>query len=213
MRIMTDNEALNICVPARKALSNAINAIREADGEFLKLKAIQEGAKALAPFVEHDAIDHLHNVAVNVHGLDPNVVTAMIAKGIALAEDDVVDRSGFTDEALALRFADERRQDFRYVSAWGKWLHWDGHCWGLDDTLLAFDEARKICRVAAAECNKPKLKTILASAKTVAAVERLPRSDRRLAATTDQWDADPWLLNTPEVRSTCGMERCGHPGQ
>ena len=34
-------------------------------------------------------------------------------------------------------------------------------------------------------------------AKTVAAVELLARSDRRLAATTDQWDADPWLFNTP----------------
>ena len=37
----------------------------------------------------------------------------------------------------------------------------------------------------------------LASAKTVAAVERLAKSDRRLAATIEQWDADPWLLNTP----------------
>jgi putative DNA primase/helicase len=30
-------------------------------------------------------------------------------------------------------------------------------------------------------------------AKTVAAVEMPARSDRRLAATVDQWDADPWL--------------------
>src|ERR1700745_2596827 len=35
-------------------------------------------------------------------------------------------------------------------------------------------------------------------------VWRLPGShslamdDRRLAATTEQWDADPWLLNTPD---------------
>jgi putative DNA primase/helicase len=35
------------------------------------------------------------------------------------------------------------------------------------------------------------------SAKTIAAVERLARSDPRLAATVDQWDRDPWLLNTP----------------
>jgi putative DNA primase/helicase len=34
-------------------------------------------------------------------------------------------------------------------------------------------------------------------ARTVQAVERLARADRRLAATVDQWDADPWLLNTP----------------
>jgi putative DNA primase/helicase len=41
------------------------------------------------------------------------------------------------------------------------------------------------------------LKRSLLSAKTVAAVERLARSDQRLAATVDQWDRDPWLLNTP----------------
>jgi len=37
----------------------------------------------------------------------------------------------------------------------------------------------------------------LASAKTVAAVERLARADQILARATDIWDRDPWLLNTP----------------
>jgi putative DNA primase/helicase len=37
----------------------------------------------------------------------------------------------------------------------------------------------------------------LASKATSAAVERLAEADRRHAATTSQWDADPWLLNTP----------------
>jgi hypothetical protein len=37
----------------------------------------------------------------------------------------------------------------------------------------------------------------LASAKTVYAVERLAKADRRLAATVDQWDSDQLLLNTP----------------
>ena len=32
---------------------------------------------------------------------------------------------------------------------------------------------------------------------TISGVERLARADRRHAATTDEWDADPWLLNTP----------------
>jgi P4 family phage/plasmid primase-like protien len=38
---------------------------------------------------------------------------------------------------------------------------------------------------------------MLSSAKTVAAIEKLIRSDRRHALTADQWDANPWLLNTP----------------
>jgi putative DNA primase/helicase len=103
----------------------------------------------------------------------------------------------FTDEALALQFAERHAGDLRYVAAWGKWLSWIGSHWRFDVTLLAFDHARQICREAASACNKNKVAVAIASAKTVAAVERLAKADRRLAATVDQWDADPWRLNTP----------------
>lgn len=102
----------------------------------------------------------------------------------------------FTDEALALRFAERHAGDLRYVAAWGKWFHWTGAKWESDDTLLAFDRARGVCREAAAGCNS-KAAAGLASAKTVAAVERLAKADRRLAATVDQWDTSTWVLNTP----------------
>jgi putative DNA primase/helicase len=104
----------------------------------------------------------------------------------------------FSDEALALRFAERHSGDLRFVAAWGKWLSYTGTHWQFDDTLHAFDLARHVCREAAAECNKPKLAPMIASAKSVAAVERLAKADRRMAATIDQWDGDPWLLNTPE---------------
>ena len=103
----------------------------------------------------------------------------------------------YSDEALALRFAERHADDLRYVAAWGKWFTWDGKRWRVDDKLHAFDCARHICREAASEANDPRDRLRLASAETVAAVERLARADHRLAATTDQWDADPWLLNTP----------------
>jgi len=54
-----------------------------------------------------------------------------------------------------------------------------------------------VCQEVASECGQPKLKVAIASAKTVAAVERLVQADRRLAATTEQWDLDPFALNTP----------------
>jgi putative DNA primase/helicase len=112
----------------------------------------------------------------------------------------------FSDDALALRFAELHAKDLRYVAEWGRWLRYDGMRWQFDDTLVAFDRARVICRAAAAECNSLKLAKGLASAKTVAAVERLARCDRRLAATVDQWDADPWLLNTP--RGVIDLRTC-----
>src|SRR6266404_6097244 len=104
----------------------------------------------------------------------------------------------FTDEALALRFAALHAADLRYVAAASKWFNYTGKQWRADDTLYAFDLARMVCRKASAECNKAKVASVLASAKTVAAVERLAKSDRKLAATMDQWDCDPMILNTPD---------------
>jgi putative DNA primase/helicase len=103
----------------------------------------------------------------------------------------------FSDEALALRFAAQNAGTLRYVAAWSRWLIWTDTHWQLDETLKAFDLSRDVCRAAAGECNKQKLSSAIASAKTVAAVERLAKADRRIAATVDQWDADPWQLNTP----------------
>jgi putative DNA primase/helicase len=103
----------------------------------------------------------------------------------------------FSEDRLALRFAERHGSDLRYVAAWGKWLAWTGTHWELETTLAVFDMARKICREAAAECNKASVANALAKAKTVAAIEMLARSDRRIAATIDQWDADPYVLTTP----------------
>ncbi len=104
----------------------------------------------------------------------------------------------YSDDALAQNFADQHGARLRFVAAWGRWYAWTGSRWELDSTLDAFDRARAICRAAAAECrsNRETVKTSLASAKTVAAIERLAKADRRIAATVEQWDADPDLFNT-----------------
>ena len=104
----------------------------------------------------------------------------------------------YSDDALALRFADLHADDLRYVAVWNRWLIWDRTCWRFDDTLATYSLVRRVCREAAARCNTDKIAAALASAKTVAAVANLARSDRRLAATVDQWDIDPWSLNTPD---------------
>jgi putative DNA primase/helicase len=43
-------------------------------------------------------------------------------------------------------------------------------------------------------------------------VVSLAGEDRRLAATTEQWDADPWLLNTPDGAVDLHTAGCGAPG-
>jgi putative DNA primase/helicase len=104
----------------------------------------------------------------------------------------------FSDEAVALRFAAEHADSLRYTAQESRWRRWNGAGWAADDTLQVFDLARQGCRDAAAECNERRTAVALASAKTVAAVERLARFDRCLAATADQWDRDPYLLNAPD---------------
>lgn len=123
-------------------------------------------------------------------------IASSIARYPPEPEDDDVRPPGFTDDALALEFTQLHAMDWRYVSAWGSWLHWEGNRWLKETTLRAYDLARKVCRSASAKCLKPKIAAKVASASTVAAVEKLARADRSHAITTMQWDRDPWTFNT-----------------
>ena len=109
----------------------------------------------------------------------------------------------YSDEALALRFATVHTDFLRYVAAWGHWYQWSGVVWAPDNTLAAYDLARRECRAAAAELTAhnssdtgKRQAAKVASGSTVAAVERLARSDRRLAATVDQWDSEREVFTT-----------------
>jgi putative DNA primase/helicase len=103
----------------------------------------------------------------------------------------------YSDDALALEFTRRHGDDLRYVAPWGKWLRWDGMRWTEDRTVRVFDLARDVCRDAARRADSDKLARQIASAKTVAAVERLARADPRHATVPEQYDADLLLLNTP----------------
>jgi putative DNA primase/helicase len=113
-------------------------------------------------------------------------------------QDDDIRPQPFTDDGLALRFGDKHAEHLRFVAAWNRWPLFDGTRWEIDETKRVFHLSRQVCRQAAAECNKAKTASAISSARTVAAVLTMAQSDRRIAATTDQWDADPWLLNTPK---------------
>src|SRR5579883_356148 len=103
----------------------------------------------------------------------------------------------FSEEGLALQFAEQHALDLRYGAARGRWFRWDGCRWREDDDLYAFDRAREVCRRAAGGANSQRDINALTRAQTVAAVEKLAKADRRIAAVISQWDSDPWALNTP----------------
>src|SRR6266498_2385266 len=103
----------------------------------------------------------------------------------------------YSEEAIALAFAERHADTLRYVAKWNQWYRWDGTCWHLDEKRRVFSLARELCREVANTANKPRERKQIASAKTRAAVVSLAGEDLRLAASVDQWDSDPWLLNTP----------------
>ena len=103
----------------------------------------------------------------------------------------------FSEDAIASAFAANFHWEFRYVAAFGHWMFYDGTRWVKENTLAAFDIARVLCREFAEMAENQREARMLTSAATVAAVERMARADRALAATAEQWDAEPWLLNTP----------------
>jgi putative DNA primase/helicase len=99
-----------------------------------------------------------------------------------------------TEDALAIEFTRRHRDDLLYVHEWGKWLRWDGQRWAPERTLAVYDLARRLVRDLDAE---PKLAARIESAATVNAIVSLARSDRAHARVTEQFDRDPWSLNTP----------------
>jgi putative DNA primase/helicase len=117
---------------------------------------------------------------------------------VTLADVSPGDKSlaAFSDDALALRFTDAYGEELRYVAPWDRWYRWTGVRWQEDNTLLYRDLARDLCRDIAAKANDGG--KAIASRRTVEAIPFLAKADRRIAATIEQWDADKWLLNTPD---------------
>jgi putative DNA primase/helicase len=113
------------------------------------------------------------------------------------------DKTAGLEDRVALEFAAQNVDHFRYVAASNQWMRWSTLHWETESTLAAFDESRKLCRKAGD-----------ARAKTVAVVVALARSDRRIAATAEQWDSDPALFNTAnatyDLRTGSGRRASPH---
>ena len=107
-------------------------------------------------------------------------------------------------DRIAVAFASLHQARLRHVAAWRRWMAWDGTRWRDDETLLAFDLARDLCRIVADSVRNvfpadaaPPVARRICSTGFLAQVQRLASADRLLAAAPGLWDADPDLLNTP----------------
>lgn len=133
----------------------------------------------------------------------------------------------YSDDGLATEFADIHQKELRYVGQWNKWLTYDGIRWDFDHKLAVHTNVRTYVHDKAAiiqesvynrivseldpnlspskfedakneaRCKAQGKTNSLKSSSTIHAIATLARYDRRFASGVDQWDPDPWLLNTP----------------
>lgn len=130
----------------------------------------------------------------------------------------------FSDRAMASRVIAAHGHNMKYCDALGGWLVWDGSRWAKDETMQVHDWAGKILSKASHEAllrvdfsatKAERLAERLASHGARTAVVNYARADRRVAVSANDFDVDPWLLNTPggvvDLRSGDMRER--QPGE
>ncbi len=120
-------------------------------------------------------------------------------------EDDLGVPPEYSEDALTESFSRKYKNSLIYVAPWGAWMIWEKSRWQADETNIVMDLSRKICKIASTEAQQRqdlgarsfKIANQISQLKTHRAVAAMATSDRRHAALPAQFDADPWILNTP----------------
>ena len=101
-----------------------------------------------------------------------------------------------SEDWLALKFVDIHRDRFRWTAGMD-WMVWKDNRWVFDKHCMRrFARAREMCRSLVASAHESK-KDRLLSAKTVANLLSLAKSDERIIAASEDWDSDIYRINTP----------------
>jgi putative DNA primase/helicase len=133
-----------------------------------------------------------------------------------------------SDHNLAVRFVSKYGDQLRHVGQWNKWMLYTGKVWEVDYNEQALELARKALthwamRIYTGEVTrgianipsglgefdrKSRVRNIkknalsvvrpMKSYRTIHHVSMLARGDEKIIQNVDSWDADPWLLNTPD---------------
>jgi putative DNA primase/helicase len=110
-----------------------------------------------------------------------------------------------TDLGNARRLVEKYGGDLRFCPAWNKWLLWDGARWAVDNTgdvvRLAKETVLGLYDEAASEQDEERRRVLgkwavaSESRGRITAMVELAKTERGIAISPDDLDADPWLLN------------------
>ncbi len=109
--------------------------------------------------------------------------------------------ASMSEDMLAEHYASTYGANWRHVREWGQWFEWAGDRWTEDKTSKAERLAIQVTREALywkdAQSMTPRERRQINRKATAWSVRDLAATDRRIAATVDQWDRDPLLLGVP----------------
>jgi putative DNA primase/helicase len=109
-----------------------------------------------------------------------------------------------SDSGNAERLIDAYGQDFRYCPQWGRWLHWDGTRWLIDETGAIWRAAKHTVREILEEARqaddstRPRLVKWQLVSESEPALRRminLAEREPQVVVTPGQLDSSHWLLN------------------
>ena len=112
----------------------------------------------------------------------------------------------YSEDSLAEIFTNRYAKTMVYCSELGHWYYWNGHVWREEKTGMAIDNARKVCREIASaaaddeDLGNQRLKIARAILKrnVFGSVASIAQCDRRHVVLANQFDADPWVISTPD---------------
>jgi putative DNA primase/helicase len=122
---------------------------------------------------------------------------ASVIQGGGKKKKPVAAGSIVTEGKVADIFTAAHVEQLRFDHTRGKWFLWNGARWKREETKLAYRWAHEKAR-RAAWGHAPKTVEQAGKASFAGGVERLAQARGAFAVTHEIWDADPWLLGTPD---------------
>jgi putative DNA primase/helicase len=106
------------------------------------------------------------------------------------------------EDGVARAFVESYGGGLKYDHDSGTWFFWNGRIWKENRTGLAFDKIRVTTRNFVSNMHNQieaeKAKRSLGKASSVTGIEKFVKNDLKIAINSAAWDADKFLLGTPD---------------
>ena len=120
-------------------------------------------------------------------------------------EPDLDTPPEYSEDALGEQFTTRYQESMKYCGPNKCWFLWQDGVWVEDDSGMAIDKSRRICKIASSDVmgrtdlgsKQNRISNNISSFRMFGAVEKIARTDRRHVVKPTRFDSKLWILNTP----------------